>query len=61
MKLVRFAKFGAALTNATAKSKSSGEMPGTPVHAFLTSTDMVPPSIAPSMMGRNAHDSNSRA
>ena len=60
-KLVRLAKFGAALTNATAKSRSSGEIPGTPVHAFFTITDLVPPSIAPSITGRNAHDSSSRA
>jgi hypothetical protein len=57
---VRFAKFGAALTNATARSSIPGETPGTSAHAFFTMTDMVPPSMAPSITGRNAHETSSR-
>ncbi|MFM7799631.1 MAG: hypothetical protein ACKPBA_11715 [Planctomycetota bacterium] len=60
-KLVRLAKFGAALTSATAKSSAAGETPGTPAQAFFTMTDIVPPSIAPSMIGRKAHETSSRA
>ena len=56
----RFASEGAAVTAATAKFNCAGEIPPTPAKAFLTITLMTPPSIAPSIIGRNHHAPSSR-
>ena len=60
MKLVRFAMFGAAPTQAVARSSQKGSTPGWSVKAFLTTIAMVPPSIAPSISGRKAQLTSSR-
>ena len=60
MKLVRFAMFGAASAHAVARSSHSVSTPGCPSNAFLMTMPIVPPSIAPSMSGRNAQLTSSR-
>ena len=56
-----FAIAGAAVTAATAKLSSDAETSGSAAKCFLTTMLTVPPSTAPSMIGRNAQLSSSRA
>ena len=60
MKLVMLASEGAAVTAATAKLSWAGLMVSTPAKPRFTITLTTPPSIAPSIMGRNHHATSSR-